>query len=495
MDSVPRFTVVRFHGHQPISMYEGTRNQVFIWLLMNPGIVDPDYAVYDRETLVTERVDFFKEMLHEELSKRPPKIDPVIAYTDGVEKIIPIKRDDMENTRQLIFQVIEMTRCHPEKSSEDLFAMFSAQLDGKPEKRDLNHARIDGMKFSVMEEIHALVKQATETGQSNPGRDLSESILGYTSEIVELVSGVSSQTKNQKHFHGMTFRRVKEAIETVIVGGLDYPGDRIINVAEVYAKKIVSDVFGSGMPGIHETESEFVEKYYEMDPETEDLLDNGTLVVDGMKVLIEEPNMRQHISNNLELTSLDNARKMNRWATVLESKIKRKAEGETTLSFVALYDDGIKRKMIVPVRYAWLVKKDSMPRIDMLMNPDNHVIEVFPQAKMVRFLKDRRQQFPMSFDPNGGKVQTGIDGDVIPLKEYMIAEGIMAAEGEGETYYDVVDENGEVEYSDTAAKVVEWFNDKPDKIRQRYMVAKSDHPDAVSAVEFIQEFHAQEGDG
>lgn len=493
MDSVPRFTVVRFHGHQPISVYEGTRNQVFIWLLMNPGIVDPDHAVYDRETLVTERVDFFKEMIHEELSGKRPEIDPVIAYTDGVEKIIPIKGEIMENTWDLILQAIEITRCHPEKSVEELFAMFPAQPNGKPEKRDLNHAHIDNIKFSVMEDIHSLVKQAAELGQSNTDMDLSESILGYTSEIIELVSGVSSQaktqmSKNQKHFHDMTFRRVKEAIHKVAFEGLGFSDDRIINVAEVYAKKIVSDVFGGGMPGVHETESEFVEKYYEMDPETEDLLDNGTLVIPGMKVLIESPSGRQTIYDGMTEDEIAEARVTNRWATVVSSKVHRGGD----LSFIALYDDGVKRKVVEDVQAAWLVKKDSIPRIDSLMDKDGHIIESLPTAQMVSYLEERIKSAPGWFDVNGGRVQTGIDGDVVPLAEYLVSVGI---ESTATIYKVTLRPEGTVVYEGTKNMVRFCLEARDDAGRSNLLVGEVGGKVSVSAVEFIQEFNAQEGDG
>lgn len=98
-------------------------------------------------------------------------------------------------------------------------------------------------------------------------------------------------------------------------------------------------------------------KFYSMDPETEELLFDGFELKDGMVVLIESPLMRGDLSaadsNEAEMASvLAN----NRWCTVSNIYNHRKM-----VEFVGTYGDGSKRKRTQGVRWAWLVKKDSIP--------------------------------------------------------------------------------------------------------------------------------------
>jgi hypothetical protein len=226
----------------------------------------------------------------------------------------------------------------------------------------------------------------------------------------------------------MVYSRIAGAVnrleERLNYGVLDGPAPS--DIMEDCAVRIVEDVFS----GKISAGSDLVSRYYEMDPETEDVLHNGTLVIDGMKVLIEAVDLKVDIAEDMTEFANHTARKTNRWATVTESKIVDYKDGPH-LAFVGVYDDGVKRKISYPVDYAWFVKKDSIPRIDTLMNLEGMLLEEAPTAKMVAFLKDR-MKVAMYFDAKQLKIQTGIDGDVIPLEEYLIDEGVGGEENQGE---------------------------------------------------------------
>jgi hypothetical protein len=300
-----------------------------------------------------------------------------------------------------------------------------------------------------------------------------------TKNIIKLVQGDNKMDQNQ--LTAMTFRRVKEAIEKVAVGNGPLPDvsdENITTVAEDYAARIVSDVFGGKTPAT----SQFVEKYYEMDPDTEDLLDNGSLVVDGMKVLIEDPKFRVGIPNIMKPEQISNARVTNRWATVEQTKIR-----DRILSFVAVYGDGVKRKVVHPVDLAWLVKKDSIPRIDTIMTTEGVFLDEKPTAKMVAFLKERMKYMGENFDPKFHKIQTGIDGDVIPLAEYLVNEGLIPEDG---SEYTVWNSEGTGVFTGTSRSIVAWAEELyyvGDKY-EGFKVGREGVIDSVSLKEFVEEY-------
>lgn len=129
------------------------------------------------------------------------------------------------------------------------------------------------------------------------------------------------------------------------------------DVANDYADEII-EIFEA-----EKKDSDFVSKYYEMNPEEDDLLDNGTLVVDDMKVLIASPAFRATIKDDMSEEQIYSARRKNRWATVTNSRVS-KVSHEAVLVFVAVYEDGTKRKVIERADTAWLVKKDSIPKVE-----------------------------------------------------------------------------------------------------------------------------------
>lgn len=112
-----------------------------------------------------------------------------------------------------------------------------------------------------------------------------------------------------------------------------------------------------------ETE-QFVSKYYEMDPETDDLLFDGTKLKNEMRVLIASPSLRHEtVQRVMTDRALYDLRGDNRWCFVSEIEVtpRQSYQNEGTVSFVALYDDGTKRKRVFSLSHAWIVKKDSIP--------------------------------------------------------------------------------------------------------------------------------------
>lgn len=103
-------------------------------------------------------------------------------------------------------------------------------------------------------------------------------------------------------------------------------------------------------------DTEFTPKYYTMDPETEDLLSDGTLLKNGMVVLIENDENRTTIQAELGESNSARAFRWNRWSTVSNVAVI-----DSYVSFIAVYTDGTKRKLAAGVDDAWYVKLDSIP--------------------------------------------------------------------------------------------------------------------------------------
>jgi hypothetical protein len=103
-------------------------------------------------------------------------------------------------------------------------------------------------------------------------------------------------------------------------------------------------------------EQEIVNKFYEMDPETDTLLFDSTSLVDGMMILAANPEDRA--DNPGEHTTplrTDLAREKNRWCIISDIAYE-KYEGETRVSFIATYRNGSKRKRTCETTTPWLVR-------------------------------------------------------------------------------------------------------------------------------------------
>lgn len=323
--------------------------------------------------------------------------------------------------------------------------------------------------------VRQTVLEAMELAQANaakkPGQNWGEVANDYATEIIEDVLG-SRENEDQVLvgevgsrdwkvlFQGAPFEVVtwlRDVPDTVFaVRCADHPD--LIN-SDDYLRKYEN----VGKPIPSRQISEFVDKYYEMDPETEDVLDNGTLVVDGMKVLIESPDSRAEIYDGMDSSEISQARKQNRWATVEHAKVENQKYNGPMLSFIAVYDDGVKRQRTRTVNHAWIVKKDSIPRIDSIYSVPQGVF-VFRGAasKVVEILQD--------FDLNQKtqdlhQVQVGVGGNLVSISDYLYQEGVTGEiipnyGVDQEPTYDVVGVKGAILFSGTAAQVVNWMRDK-----------------------------------
>lgn len=104
----------------------------------------------------------------------------------------------------------------------------------------------------------------------------------------------------------------------------------------------------------------FVGKFYPFNKDTEEVLARGTHLRNGMVVLIEDEMLRGDLacaySSAYDMNRILTA---NRWCTVTEVYINVPSD---VVEFVAVYEDGDKRKRMYGASYAWLVKKDSLPK-------------------------------------------------------------------------------------------------------------------------------------
>lgn len=111
--------------------------------------------------------------------------------------------------------------------------------------------------------------------------------------------------------------------------------------------------------------AEFVDQYYEMDPETDDVLTGGEDLEAGMRVLVEDPVQRINITSLQYYIEhdqphgeiLSEARMRNRWCRVTDIVIR-----DEFVTFVGVYANGVKRQRRHPIDMGWIVKKDSLPQ-------------------------------------------------------------------------------------------------------------------------------------
>lgn len=100
----------------------------------------------------------------------------------------------------------------------------------------------------------------------------------------------------------------------------------------------------------------FVEKYYEMKPEFEELIWNGRELRNGMTVLLGSPDLRIEIEHEMYNDDLDRAKECNRWCEIGGVEL-----AGNRVTFIATYLDQTQRKRFVPIEAPWLVKSDSIP--------------------------------------------------------------------------------------------------------------------------------------
>ncbi len=98
-----------------------------------------------------------------------------------------------------------------------------------------------------------------------------------------------------------------------------------------------------------------VDKWYEMDPELEDVLYDSSELRNGMFVLPESAEMRIDVRGPMTPSQLWLARRRNRWAFIT------RLEHSVTIgqvNFLAEFEDGTKAKVEYDKSVSWLVKLD-----------------------------------------------------------------------------------------------------------------------------------------
>ena len=103
---------------------------------------------------------------------------------------------------------------------------------------------------------------------------------------------------------------------------------------------------------------DFVDKYYQMDPETDFYCPYAEALVEGWRVITEGYDGKMDLANQetWNPSMRENALRFNQWGRVLCVTVDSNEKAWVSLA----YDDGITRQVIVDKHSAWLVKKDSV---------------------------------------------------------------------------------------------------------------------------------------
>ena len=102
---------------------------------------------------------------------------------------------------------------------------------------------------------------------------------------------------------------------------------------------------------------EFVERFYVMNPETEDVITKGLELKNGMVVLRENGSLRANLAE-LDLDWMrDRALTRNRWCTVTNVHYVQDLK---VVQFTGIYEDGTRRVRNSKLTDSWLVKKSSV---------------------------------------------------------------------------------------------------------------------------------------
>jgi hypothetical protein len=91
---------------------------------------------------------------------------------------------------------------------------------------------------------------------------------------------------------------------------------------------------------------------------------------------------------------------------------------ERACSFVGVYDDGVKRRLDVPAEYAWIVKKDSIPRVDEIIDTHGDGGTIAVKSKVLEILKSMPKGALSRYN-----VKIGGSDIVVPSDQYIIREG------------------------------------------------------------------------
>lgn len=113
---------------------------------------------------------------------------------------------------------------------------------------------------------------------------------------------------------------------------------------------------------------QFVDQFYEMNPETEAVVPNGRNLKNGMLVLVDDYKLRQDLfwlkdgrrGDEGFAKALYLARERNRWCTVTECEVYENPGEKLMVGFTAAYDDGTRRRRVVDLSVGWIVKLESI---------------------------------------------------------------------------------------------------------------------------------------
>lgn len=290
----------------------------------------------------------------------------------------------------------------------------------------------------------------------------------FTGKIIELIQGEIKMSEKLN-----TVKAVESTAHTRKIGA-------VAEIARAHPSKSIEDIIEMFR---EEDQTEYVDRYYEMDPETEDVLP-GRFVVEGMRVLVENPLYRNEIPKNDDPRVISEARMRNRWATVEKLHIVRSGETEM-LCFVAVYDDGTKRMRTLSLDHAWIVKKDSAPpepdREYMVIGLHGRVAFDGTCTEILEWLK--------GLDPISlgfCKVKVGTKETLVNASTFLKDHSVV---------YSVRDEEGTELYSGTIGQILDWAGRLPGSTPETkydgYSVTRVGEIDGYDLEQFITRWGAK----
>lgn len=110
-------------------------------------------------------------------------------------------------------------------------------------------------------------------------------------------------------------------------------------------------------------------KYYTMNPLKEDVVFNSVGMMNGMIVMLESPDDRQHLGTSAQ--EQGQAAIKNAWCLVTELQID-----QHWVEFIGIYADGVKRKRRHKTSVPWLVKLSKLRPVPGTLDEVNLRIEV-----------------------------------------------------------------------------------------------------------------------
>lgn len=135
-----------------------------------------------------------------------------------------------------------------------------------------------------------------------------------------------------------------------------------------------------------EISTEIVPVNYEMNPDEDDILFDGSKLRNGMVVLVESASLRDYecLCADENCASKVRQRTQARWARVSEVKLAPSIYSDVFVEFIAIYGDRVKKKRTVPLTLSWIVKKNSLPK-EMQESRENlhrsHTVRVFGETR------------------------------------------------------------------------------------------------------------------